>query len=72
MGLINPEHGIKQFFFPHISHTWELAPALEHRAEFPQFLNQGHSVGLFGRVISSSQGLYLYTNTGKHTHIHKH
>jgi hypothetical protein len=30
------------------------------------------SVGLLGRVISSSQGLYLYTNTEKHTHIHKH
>jgi hypothetical protein len=26
------------------------------------------SVGLFGRVISLSQGLYLYTNTEKHTH----
>jgi hypothetical protein len=28
------------------------------------------SVGLLGRVISSSQGLYLYTQ--KRTHIHKH
>jgi hypothetical protein len=44
-------------FLPHCSHTWE------HRAEFPQFINQGQSVGLLGRVISSSQGLYLYTNT---------
>jgi hypothetical protein len=49
-----------------------LLPLLEHRAEFPQFLNQGQSVGLLGGVISSSQGLYLYTNTEKHTHIHKH
>jgi hypothetical protein len=63
---------ITYFFLPRCSHTWELAPALEHRAEFPQFLNQGQSVGLLGRVISSSQGLYLYTNTEKHTHINKH
>jgi hypothetical protein len=45
---------------------------LEHGAEFPQFLDQGQSVGLLGRVISASQGLYLYTNTEKHTYIHKH
>jgi hypothetical protein len=45
---------------------------LEHRAEFPQFLDQGQSVGLLERVISSSQGLYLYTNTEKRTYIHKH
>jgi hypothetical protein len=56
------------FFLPRCSHTWELAPALEHRAEFPKFLNQGQSVGLLGWVISSSQGLYLYTNTEKHKH----
>jgi hypothetical protein len=31
---------------PRCSHTWKLAPASEHRAEFPQFLNLGHSVGL--------------------------
>jgi hypothetical protein len=47
-----------------------LLPLLEHRAEFPQFLNQGHSVGLLGRVISSSLGLYLYVNTEKRTHKH--
>jgi hypothetical protein len=49
-----------------------LLPLLENRAEFPQFLDQGHLAGLLGRVISSSQGLYLYTNTEKRTHIHKH
>jgi hypothetical protein len=59
-------------FLPRCSHIWEFAPALEHRAEFPQFLNQGQLVGLLGRVISSSQGLYLYRNTEKHTHIDKH
>jgi hypothetical protein len=64
---------IKLFFFlPRCSHTWELAPASEHRVEFPQFLSLGQSVGLLGRVISSTQGLYLYTNTEKRTHIHKH
>jgi hypothetical protein len=25
-----------------------------------------------GRVISPSQGLYLFTNAEKHIHIHKH
>jgi hypothetical protein len=36
------------------------------------FLDLRQAVGLFGRVISSSQGLYLYTNTEKRIHIHKH
>jgi hypothetical protein len=34
------------------------------------FLDFGQSVGLPGRVISSLQDLYLYTNTEKRTHIH--
>jgi hypothetical protein len=60
-------------FFPLVAPTpGSLLPLLEHRAEFPQFLDQGQSVGLIGRVISSSQGLYLYTNTEKRAHIHKH
>jgi hypothetical protein len=33
-----------------------------------QFLDLGQSVGILGRVISSLQGLYLYTNTQKRTH----
>jgi hypothetical protein len=33
-----------------------------------QLLDLGQSVGLLGRVISSSLGLYLYTNTEKRTH----
>jgi hypothetical protein len=37
-----------------------------------RFTRFGHSVELLGRVISSSQGLYLYTNTGKRTCTHKH
>jgi hypothetical protein len=40
------------------------------------FLVLRRSVGLLERVISSSQGFYLYTNTGKraraHTHTHTH
>jgi hypothetical protein len=60
------------FFLPRCSHTWERAPVSEHRADFTQFLNQGQTVGLLGRVISSSQGLCLFTNTEKHIHIHKH
>jgi hypothetical protein len=35
-------------------------------------LDLRHSLGLLGRVISSSQGLYLYTNTEKRTYTHKH
>jgi hypothetical protein len=60
------------FFFLVASTLGSLLPLLEHRAEFPQFLDQRQSVALLGRVISSSQGLYLYTNTEKRTHIHKH
>jgi hypothetical protein len=33
-----------------------------------QLLDLGQSVGLLGRVISSSQGFYPYTNTEKRTH----
>jgi hypothetical protein len=36
-----------------------------------QLLNLEQSVGLLGRVISSSQGVYLHTNTEKRTQ-HKH
>jgi hypothetical protein len=32
------------------------------------FLDLRHSVGLLGRVISSSQGFYMYKNTEKRTH----
>jgi hypothetical protein len=63
----------RDFFLPRCSPTLgSLLPLLEHRDEFPQFLDQGQSVGLLGRVMSSAQGLYLYTNTEKRTHIHKH
>jgi hypothetical protein len=35
------------------------------------FLHLRQPVGLLGRVISSSQGMYLYTNTEKRTHTHR-
>jgi hypothetical protein len=43
-----------------------LAPTLEHRADFLSFLIILQTVGLLGRVISSSQGLYLNTGQQKH------
>jgi hypothetical protein len=63
---------LRHFLFLVAPTLGSLLPLLEHRAEFPQFLDQGQSVGRLGRVISSSQGLYLYTNAEKRTHIHKH
>jgi hypothetical protein len=35
-------------------------------------LDLRHLVGLLGRVISSLQGLYLYTNTGKRAYTYRH
>jgi hypothetical protein len=40
------------FFFLVAPTLGSFLPLLEHRAEFPQFLDQGQSVGLLGRVIS--------------------
>jgi hypothetical protein len=52
-------------FFSSYPFTWELALILEHRADYSvSWFSQ--AVGLLGRVISSSQGLYL--NTGQHKH----
>jgi hypothetical protein len=62
MNGINASYISRPIFFPRCSHTWERAPASEHRADLLSFLS-GRSVGLLGRVISSSQGLYLFTNT---------
>jgi hypothetical protein len=45
------------FFFLVALTLRSLLPLLEHRAEFPQSLDQGQSVGLLGRAISLSQGL---------------
>jgi hypothetical protein len=50
------------FFFAHLALSLSLS--LEHRAVFSVSWSFLQTVGLLGRVISSSQGLYL--NTGKH------
>jgi hypothetical protein len=44
-----------------------LAPSMKLSISL-QLLDLGKSIGLFGRVVSLSQGLYLYTNTGKRAH----
>jgi hypothetical protein len=54
------------FFFP----LWLYSPIQALAASMKisvslQLLEPGESVGLLGQVISSSQGLYLYTNTEK-------
>jgi hypothetical protein len=60
------------FFLWHYSPNLDLGlPPWNSPFHF-SFLHLRQSVGLLGRVISSSQGLYLYTNTEKYTHIHKH
>jgi hypothetical protein len=56
----------------HSSNTWEedffppLAPTLEHRPDFSVSRSFLRTVGLIGRVSSSSEGLYL--NRGHHKH----
>jgi hypothetical protein len=45
---------------------WPTAMKLFHFG----FLDRRQSVGLLGRMISSSQGPYLYINTEKRTHTH--
>jgi hypothetical protein len=57
------------FFLPHCSHTWELAPASEHRAELPQFLNLGQSVGLLDRWSASCKASTC-TQTQKNAHTY--
>jgi hypothetical protein len=60
---------INFFFFLVAPTLGSLLPLLEHRAELSQFLDQGQSVGLLGRVISSSQGL-LPVHKHRKTHTH--
>jgi hypothetical protein len=56
------------FFSLALQPQWALA-YLHETLRFTSvfFLSLRQSVGLLGRVISSSQGLYLYTNTEKRT-----
>jgi hypothetical protein len=72
MAMLN-ECWMKDFFF-----LWRYSPnsglGLPPR-NFPfhfSLRDRRQPVGLLGRVISSSQGLYLYTNTEKRAPIHKH
>jgi hypothetical protein len=51
---------------------WALAYLHETLRFTSVSLDLRHSVGLLGRVILSSKGLYLYTNTEKRAHVHKH
>jgi hypothetical protein len=48
------------FFFLVAPTLGSLLSLLEHRAEFPQFLDQGQSVGLLGRVVARPL-VYGYT-----------
>jgi hypothetical protein len=58
------------FFFGATAQIWALAYLHETLRFTSVFYILRQLVGLLGRVISSSQGSYLYTNTEKHTHIH--
>jgi hypothetical protein len=62
-----------EIILPFFFHLWLYSPIKALAASMKlsvllQLLDLGESVGLLGRVISSSQGLYLYTNTEKRTH----
>jgi hypothetical protein len=52
--------------------TRELAPVLEHRADYSISLIFSQAVGLLRRAISSSQGLYLNTAQHKHRKMRTH
>jgi hypothetical protein len=59
---------------PHLGSTaqFQAMAASMKLSVSPELLDLGQLVGLLGRVISSSQGLYLYTNTKKTHTQHKH
>jgi hypothetical protein len=70
---------LKKIIFEYIKSFFSLALQPQFRpwptsmkltVSLPFFLDLRQSVGLLGPVISSSQGLYLYTNTEKRTHTH--
>jgi hypothetical protein len=61
--------GLSFFFFLVAATLESLLPLLEHRAEFPQFLDQGQSVGLLGPARRKAS---TCTQTQKNAHIHKH
>jgi hypothetical protein len=52
------------FSFGSTAQFWALAASMKLSISF-RLLDLGQSAGLLGRVISSSRGLYLYTNAHK-------
>jgi hypothetical protein len=71
-GPPRPVTGIVLPFFFTLFFTGSTAP-LGPGLYFFSFMIILHTIGLFGRVISSSQGLYLHTGQHKHKiNIHTH
>jgi hypothetical protein len=60
------------FSFGATAPIWPLAYLHETLGFTSVYYILRHLVGLLGRVISSSQGLYLYTNTEKRTYTNIH
>jgi hypothetical protein len=60
------QHSLCMFFLWLYSPIQTLAASMQLSVSL-QLLDLGQLVGLLGRVISSSQGLYLYINTEKRT-----
>jgi hypothetical protein len=58
---------VNYFFLWLYSSVWALAASTKLSTSL-QLLDLGESVWLLGRVIISSQGLYLYINTENRTH----
>jgi hypothetical protein len=58
--ITSPPEFIFYFFVPLCSHFWSIGL-------ISQFLHHSQTVGLLGRVISSSQGFYLSTEKCTHT-----
>jgi hypothetical protein len=68
--LLRKQFGRPHFFLWRYSPNFGLGlPPWNSPFHF-DFLDFRQSVGLLGRVISSSQGLYLYTNRKTHTRTH--
>jgi hypothetical protein len=59
---------IRSYFFLWLYSAIQALSAFMKLSLSFQLLDLGQSVGLLGRVISLSQGLYLYTNIEKRTH----
>jgi hypothetical protein len=61
------------FFLWLYSPVWALAASMKLSVSLQLLdVQVGQSAGLLGRVIDSSQGIFLYTNTEKKHTQHKH